>query len=243
MPGFSMHCVSAMYFLNALRQRNPELEEAIHHNFMLGQILPDLSPWNATDRRTGLIDLRHFRDPDLEISKTSHGIILLSDLSEAKRYLMRQKTTNMETCGYLAGIFFHLHLDNDIFTDYFYKKFRFTGEKVIDNRTGRSYLPNDFISKKGIGIYNVWDCMAFLSWGELLDEMANLPAILPPSGFPQYDSYRTTENWKNDMEKFANSARFSREAIDVDYFQLHDFLLDFASKMMTSDDLFSFLVP
>lgn len=243
MPGYSMHLVSAMYFLNTLHERNPDLEEAIHHNFMLGQILPDLSPWSPTDHRTGHIDVRHFRDPDLEISKHSHGIILLSDLAESEMYLMQQKTSDIKTCAYLAGIYFHICLDNSIFTDYFYKKFKFTGEKVIDNRTGRSYLPNDFISKKGIGIYNVWDCMAFLSWGELLEEMAKLPEVLSSSGFSQYDLYRNAENWKKDMEKFANSARFSREAIDIDYFQLHDFLIYFANEMVGNSVMYSFLHP
>lgn len=243
MPGYSMHLLSAMYFLNTLHERNPKIEEAIHHNFMLGQILPDLSPWSPTDHRTGHIDVRHFRDPELEISRTSHGIILLSDIDRAEKYLMHQKTDDIKTCAYLAGISFHLRLDNSIFTDYFYKKFQFTGEKVIDNRTGRSYLPNNFVSKKGIGIYNVWDCMAFLSWGELLEEIAKLPEILPPSGFSQYDDVRTTENWKSDMEKFANSARFSKDTIDIDYFQLHDFLFHFANEMVESSAIHSFLNP
>lgn len=231
MPGYAMHMLSAMYFLNTLHERNPDFEEAIHHNFMLGQILPDLSPWSPTDHQTGYADVRHFRDPGLEISKYSHGIILLSDLNEAKRYLMQQKTSDIETRAYLAGIYFHLCLDNGIYTDYLYPRFRFTGEKVIDLRSGRNYLPNNFVSKKGIGLYNVWDCMTALFGDELLGELDKLPDILPPSGFSQYDDCRSTEYWKNDMEKFANSANFSETAIDIDYSEVHDFLEYFAHEM------------
>ncbi len=241
MPGYSMHLISAMSFLNALHEKSPEFEEAIHHNFMLGQILPDLSPWSPTNRESGYLDVRHFRDSELEYSKHSYGIILLSDLSEARKYLMCQKCSDLKTRAYLAGIYFHLCLDTYFFTEYMYTKFGFTDEKVIDLLSGRSYSHKDFISKKGTGVYNIWDCMTALYWDKVSCEVSKLPDILPDSGFLQYDTSRTIQEWKKEMLNFANSANFFSSAIDISYSEVYDYLTSFAKEMENEPVLMDFL--
>lgn len=229
MPGYTMHLIAAKHFLRALSEEEPLLEEKILYNFMMGQIVPDLASGSPVNRNT-----QHFRDPNLNESKYSDGIIIVPDLTVASDYFKDEmsKSKTLKEKAYLIGILFHLWLDYDFFVSYLFPRFTFNGGIVTNKNTGRKYSYEQFISKKGNGIYNAYDCMAFLYGNEVAGIIESLPVQPEPTHIDMYDRhFDVNKNWKEEIKHFATSANFKQSAIDLNYAEIHNFLVESSREL------------
>lgn len=226
----TLHCT--------LGKENPALEEEVRYYFMMGQIVPDL-----VRRNTVPVDNQHFRDLVHKESEYSDGIIIVPNLIHASKYFEHeiQKRYILEQRAYISGILFHLWLDYEFFADFLFPKFTFKDGTVTDKTTGRTYSYEQFISKKGNGIYNAYDCMHALYGNEIATDIEDLPIQPERTGLIQYDRYfDVNKNWKAEIERFASNANFTKSAIDLDYEELYAFI-DESSRNLFSKNRYKFM--
>jgi len=218
MPCSVAHLNAANMFWKELGTVSEEIAPQVQYYFMMGQIVPDLVSWTATSKKH--TDLRHFRNPNLWGSRFSDGCIIVPDLQFANKYFREKikKRKTLEEKAYLAGINFHIWLDEVFFTKFLYKIFYFRSGNVFsqDYPTFRRTTA-EFTSKGPNGIYNAYDCFSALFIGRVKGILDSLPVKLPKTNLAQYDNGQSDRDWKADIYKFAASANFSETAIPMDY--------------------------